>query len=112
MLGTSGGLFYLSTLPTPAKTLDAFCTALQNKDYQTAYNQLSDTAKSGYPETQFAKDFSVISTCVPDFPDTQTDQNATAIIIFANASGQTVKDKAFLIKDSNGDWKIDTIKRA
>jgi len=94
----------------PYKTLTTFCTALQNKDYQTAYNQLSDTAKSGYSEAQFAKDFSVVSTCVADFPDTQTDQNATAIITFGSASGQTSKGKAFLIKDTNGDWKIDNIK--
>ena len=92
------------------QTIDTFCTALQNKDYQTAYDQLSDNARSGYSETQFASDASAISTCSHDFP-VQVEGTATAILTLGNSAGQTVRDKAFLIKDSNGDWKIDRLQK-
>jgi serine/threonine protein kinase/limonene-1,2-epoxide hydrolase len=94
----------------PDKTLTTFCTALQNKDYQTAYDQLSDNARSGYSETQFASDASAISTCSHDFP-VQVGGTATAILTLGNSAGQTGRDKAFLIKDSNGDWKIDRLQK-
>jgi len=92
------------------QTIDTFCTALQNKDYQTAYDQLSDNARSGYSETQFASDASAISTCSHDFP-VQVGGTATAILTLGNSAGQTRRDKAFLIKDSNGDWKIDRLQK-
>ena len=95
----------------PNKNLDAFCTALQNKDYQTAYNQTSDAIQSSYPESQFAKDFSWVTSCTHNFP-TMTGNTATAVVTLGDSSGQTVKDKATLIQDKNGDWKIDSLQKA
>ena len=95
----------------PAVPLEAFCTALQNKDYQTAYNQTSDAIQSSYPESQFAKDFSWVTSCTHNFP-TMTGNTATAVVTLGDSSGQTVKDKATLIQDKNGDWKIDSLQKA
>ena len=95
----------------PDKNLDAFCTALQNKDYQTAYNQTSDAIQSSYPESQFAKDFSWVTSCTHNFP-TMTGNTAKAVVTLGDSSGQTVKDKATLIQDKNGDWKIDSLQKA
>src|SRR5947207_11907727 len=48
-----GGYFYF-TRSTPEKTLDAFCNAMQVQDYQTAYNQLSNSLQSSETELEFA----------------------------------------------------------
>src|SRR5205823_2684156 len=68
VLGTSGVLFYLSTLPTPTKTLDAFCTALQNRDYQTAYKHLSGQFKSKVSPSMFQGFFVTVSSCTHGSP--------------------------------------------
>ena len=94
----------------PQVSLDTFCTALQNKDYQTAYDQTSDAFQNGYPESQFAKDVSGVTSCTHDFP-TKTGNIATATVTLGNSSGQTVKYKVTLIQDKNGDWKIDSFQR-
>ena len=50
---------------TPMKTLDTFCSALQNGQYQTAYNQFSPTMQANFTESQFAGLFASdgIATC-------------------------------------------------
>src|SRR5207248_904189 len=64
-------------LPTPAKALESFCTSLQNKDYQSAYNQLSGRFQSKIPLTLFTNFFSKVSSCSHSSPN-QSGSNATA----------------------------------
>lgn len=92
----------------PNQTLDTFCTALQNKDYQTAYDQLSVGAQQLGSEQQFANAFSSVTTCTHTFP-TQSGDTATATMTFGTSAGQTVNDKVILIKENNGDWKINSL---
>ena len=62
---TLGLLTYRNSLPTPAKALDVFCTALQSKDDQTAYHQLSSTFQSTTSEAAFAR---ILRQCVDVYP--------------------------------------------
>jgi hypothetical protein len=96
---------------TPAKTLDAFCNALNGKDYQTAYNQLSPGFQQrGGSESSFAQAFSYVSTCSHSTP-TQSSDAATADVTFIGG-GRSAAGKALLIKDSNGNWKINDLAAA
>jgi hypothetical protein len=92
----------------PYQTLETFCTAVDNKDYQTAYNQFAPGLQSAFTEQQFAAGFAGITTCKHSFPN-QTGSTATATIIFGYSTGQTVTYTAQLIQESNGDWKIDNL---
>jgi hypothetical protein len=93
---------------TPTKTLDTFCNGVNGKDYQTAYNQLSPGLQQrGGSESSFAAAFSSFSTCSHDTP-TGSGDVATANITFLG-NGQSVTGKATLIKDSNGNWKINDL---
>ena len=94
----------------PYTTLETFCNALINKDYQTAYNQLSAGLQSAVTEAQFANAFSGVTTCTHNFP-AQSGNTATATMVLGNGS-QTVTDKVVLIQVSNNDWRIDSIQQA
>lgn len=94
----------------PDKTLDTFCSTLQQKDYPTAYNQLSTALQGGFPESQFAQTFSVVTSCTHDFP-VQSGTTATANIVLVLNNGQTVHGKATLVEQSPGDWKINSIQQ-
>jgi serine/threonine protein kinase len=92
----------------PGKTLDAFCSALQQRDYQMAYNLTSTAFQGGYPESKFASDYSIVTSCTHDAASV-SGSNVTANITFGGGSGQTVPFTAYLIKDSTGAWKIDNL---
>ena len=95
---------------TPTKTLDTFCTALKNGDYQTAYNQLSNRLQSGGSESEFAQAFSTdkVSSCTYDSLNT-SGSSATANLRIGYNSGRSENDTATLIQDSNSVWKIDNV---
>ena len=95
----------------PYQTLDTFCNAVQQGDYQTAYDQLSLGYQQRLSKQQFATALSWVSSCKHDFP-IQSGDSATANMQLADSSGQTVNLKVFLIKDNNGDWKIDSLQKA
>jgi hypothetical protein len=93
---------------TPTKTLDTFCNAVNGRDYQTAYNQLSPGLQQrGGSESSFAETFSFVSTCSHDTPAASGDV-ATANITFLG-NGQSVIGKATLTKDGSGNWKINDL---
>jgi hypothetical protein len=93
---------------SPTKTLDTFCSALNGRDYQTAYNQLSPGFQQrGGTEASFASSFAFVSTCSHDTP-TQSGDVATSNATFLG-SGQSATGKVTLIKDSNGNWKINDL---
>jgi hypothetical protein len=96
---------------TPTKTLQSYCDGLRNGDYQTAYNQLSNTIQGQVSESQFADSnrqaanaVSGISSCTVNNVN-QTGSSATGQITFNTGTGKSVTDNYNLIND-NGAWKI------
>jgi limonene-1,2-epoxide hydrolase len=107
----SSNSWKLSMFPTtPGMTLTAFCNALQNKDYPTAYTQLSSGIKKLHAEAQFETDFTGL-TCSYSTASPPTGSTASATVTFRNSSGQTAKSTVSLIQDgdSNNNWKINSI---
>ncbi len=111
LMADSGNIWKMSLFPTtPGMTLTAFCNALQNKDYPTAYTQLSSGLKRAHAEVQFETDFSGL-TCSYSAVS-PSGSTASAAVTLNNASGQIVaKITATLIQDSDSNdiWKIDSI---
>jgi limonene-1,2-epoxide hydrolase len=106
----SGNIWKLSLFPTtPSMTLTVFCNALQNKDYATAYTQLTNAIKRLHAEAQFETDFASLTCSYSNI--SPTGNTATATVTFENGSGQTASAKVALIQDgaSNNNWKINSI---
>ena len=106
----NGNNWKLSLFPmTPVMTLTAFCNALQNKDYPTAYAQLTNAIKRLHAEAQFETDFANL-TCT--YSNISSSGNTTlATVTFKSSSGQTASAKVALIQEgeSNNNWKINSI---
>jgi len=106
----SSNIWKMSLFPTtPSMTLTAFCNALQNKDYSTAYTQLTNGIKRLHAEAQFETDFASLTCSYSNI--SPTGSTASATMTFKNSSGQTASAKVALIQDgdSNNNWKINSI---
>jgi limonene-1,2-epoxide hydrolase len=106
----SGNIWKLSLFPTtPSITLTAFCNALQNKDYSTAYAQLTSGIKRLRAEAQFETDFAGLTCSYSNISSSGSTTSAT--MTFKNSSGQTASAKVALIQDGagNNNWKINSI---
>lgn len=114
IVGGGGTFFYIQSLPSPQKTLQAYCNALKAGDYQTAYNQFSSRVQSQISEAQFAgllklglaleggvKDCTVTNVT----QDSSTTAHGTLTYTFGN--GKVNSGDGPLILE-NGSWKIDT----
>src|ERR1700693_528954 len=102
-----GGYFYF-TRSTPEKTLDAFCNAMQGQNYQTAYNQLSNSLQSSETELEFANTLRAngkVNTCTHSSTKT-TNNKATANVTIVNRSGQASSSSITLTADSGNIWKL------
>jgi FHA domain len=110
LIADSGNIWKLSLFPTtPSITLTAFCNALQNKDYTTAYTQLTNAIKRLHAEAQFESDFASLTCAYSNI--SPSGSTATATVTFKNGSGQTASASVALIQDgdSNNNWKINSI---
>src|SRR5439155_710420 len=101
--------FFYFNRSTPEKTLDTFCNALQNKDYPTAYAQLTSGIKRLHAEAQFETDFAGLTCSYSNISSSGSTTSAT--MMFKSSSGQTISAKVALIQDgdSNNNWKINSI---
>jgi limonene-1,2-epoxide hydrolase len=102
-----GGYFYFNR-STPEKTLDAFCNAVQGQDYQTAYNQLSNSLQSSETELEFANTLRAngkVNTCTHSSANT-TNNKATARVTIVTNSGQASSSSIILTADSGNIWKL------
>ncbi len=102
-----GGYFYFNR-STPEKTLDAFCTAMQGQDYQTAYNQLSNSLQSNETELEFANTLRAngkVDTCTHSSANTANNK-ATANVMIVTRSGQASRSSITLTTDGSNDWKL------
>ena len=97
---------------TPDKTLDAFCNALQQADYQSAYDQFSAKLQHTVSEAAFAAALSQDKVTACTHGTTGDSANSvTNDLKLVHASKGINNDIVTLTKDSNSDWKIDDIYR-
>lgn len=96
--------------PTPNKTLDTFCNALQREDYRSAYDQFSEKLQHTFSEATFATILSrdKVTACTHGTPD-DSGSSTTTNLKLVHASENINNDVVALTKDSNNDWKIDDI---
>ncbi len=116
VVGGGVGAYVFLIRSTPDKTLQAYCTALQNSDAQGAFNQLSAHAQSQTSVANFNQAFQTaknplvggIKTCT--FSNVQQNgSNATADVkvTLGNPVAPASSSKVTLV-DENGTWKLDT----
>ena len=98
--------------PTPGKTLDVFCNALQGEDYRSAYDQFSKKLQRTVSETTFATILSQdkVIACTHG-PTHDSGSSTTTGLKLVHASKGINNDVVTLSRDSNNDWKIDDIHR-
>ncbi len=98
--------------PTPNKTLDAFCNALQHEDYRTAYSQFSPGMQSTIPEADFAALLSQDKVTLCTHGNTDDSKNSvTTSLKLVHASKGINADVVTLTKDKDNNWKISDIGR-
>jgi hypothetical protein len=97
---------------TPAKTLDAFCSALQQGDYRSAYTQFSPRLQHTIAESAFAAIFSQdkVSVCTHGAGE-DAGTSVTSTIHLVHVSRGVNNDVVTLTKDSSDTWRIDDIYR-
>lgn len=103
----AGGYFYFNR-STPERTLDAFCTAMQGQDYQTAYNQLSYLLQSNETELEFANTLRAsgkVNTCTHSSVNTANNK-VTANVTIVTTSGQASNSSITLTTDNSNNWKL------
>jgi len=96
---------------TPFKTLGAFCSAIKSRDYQMAYNQLSQFRQTRIKEQEFASLFSHFSSCTYS-AISESDPHATAPMTFFGTAGGSLNGQADLVQENGTTWKIDAIRFA
>jgi hypothetical protein len=99
--------------PTPVKTLDVFCNALQHEDYQTAYNQFSKQLQSKLDEADFAVVLSQdkVVSCTHGAASDSGTKAVTSLKLVHTSKGIN-NDLVTLTKQENNDWKINDLQQA
>lgn len=97
------------TRSTPDKTLDAFCNAVLQGDYQTAYDQFSTQLQHRISEPAFAALFQDKVTACTHGSTGDSGKSVTNYLTLVHASKGKNSDIVILTKDSNSNWKIDDI---
>ncbi len=115
VVGAIGGFLYASR-STPDKTLQAYCTALQNGDAQGAYNQLSGDAQSKTSVAKINQGLQLfknpliggIKSCTYNNVQ-QNGSTATAdlLVTFGNSTIPSKPTNVTLV-DENGAWKLNS----
>jgi len=103
-------VFITLAASTPNKTLDAFCTGINNKQYHDAYLQLSTRVQSETPESTFTKTFTNISSCTHTSAS-EDGSVRTAKLTLGAITGEAANFNVNLIKDAESNWKIDSLQR-
>ena len=96
-------------ISTPTETLLAYCGALKNQDYQTAYDQLSTSAQAQETEAQFAANFK--SATVNDCTVSNVNDTAGTGQISYTLNGSNVGAFDYTLVDQNNTWKINSEKQ-
>jgi hypothetical protein len=97
---------------TPNKTLDAFCSALQRQNYQSAYSQFSQKLQKTFSESTFASSLSLnIVTACTYTPTRENGNSITTTMRIVHGSAGANDDVITLIATSDQVWKIDDFYR-
>jgi hypothetical protein len=98
---------------TPMKTLDAFCTDLQNGQYQQAYDQFSSNLQTQFTEADFAQllEQDKVDRCTHGTASDSGDSATTSLKLVHHSQGVN-NDLVTLRKDSQNNWKIDNLQQA
>jgi limonene-1,2-epoxide hydrolase len=106
--GVGAFIYMTRSTSTPQETLDSYCSALQSRDYQTAYNQLSSGLRSQFTETQFvtstSEKYSQVSSCAHGSPDASGSTAASTLTLSYAAVSK--EDAAVSLVQENNAWKI------
>jgi hypothetical protein len=98
VVGVGGAFYYFQIRSTPAKTLQAYCTALQNNDAQGLYNTLSTE------DTELL--IGGIKSCTVNSNSIQeSGSTATGGITLVPDQGRAASGTIHLV-DENNQWKI------
>jgi len=99
---------------TPDRTLDAFCQALLQANYRSAYRQFSVTLQQTISEDAFAAPLSQdrVTACTHSNAGTFGSRNVLSQLTLVHASQGRNTDVVALTKDAGNQWKIDDISRA
>jgi limonene-1,2-epoxide hydrolase len=100
-------LFFFVIRSTPEKTLEAFCNALKNRDYRTAYSQLSSRLQNSQSESEFVIENSG-SLCTYSSV-IESGSVATSNMTTITSSGGASNSFITLIEDSTSTWKINML---
>ncbi len=111
-----GSLYFFVLRSTPEKTLQAYCTALQNGDAQGAFNQLSASAQSKTSVADLNKSFQAIKSpliggiksCT--FNNVQQNGSTATANVTVTVGNPAIPIKPTLVTliNENGTWKLDT----
>ena len=113
--GGIGGYLYLNR-STPEKTLQAYCSALQNNDAQGAFNQLSMNAQSKTSVAQIAQGLPTLnspqvggikSCTVSNVQQSGSTATGDVQIVVGNSTVPPIHSKGTFVNE-NGTWKLDT----
>lgn len=98
---------------TPNKTLATFCNALQQQNYQSAYNQFSQKLQKTFSESTFASNFSPDSVTACTYtPAGENGNSVTTDMKIVHGYAGTNNDVIALIATSDQGWKIDNFYRS
>jgi hypothetical protein len=99
---------------TPDRTLDAFCHAVLQADYRSAYDQFSAILQHTISEEAFAAPLSQdrVTACTHRNAGTFVSTLVLSQLTLVHASHGRNIDVVALIKDTRNNWKIDDISRA
>jgi hypothetical protein len=113
ILAGGSALFVYLTRSTPGKTLDAFCSALVQSDYQHAYQQFGPTLQRSFSEKIFADTLARdrITQCTYTAVGEAPQQVQTGLTLLHGSEGAN-NDQVMLDKDAHGTWLITNLQVA
>ncbi|HLZ56876.1 MAG TPA: hypothetical protein VKR06_08005 [Ktedonosporobacter sp.] len=114
LLLSVGGFFaylYISR-STPVKTLDGFCQALQQGNYQQAYSAFSKKFQGALSEPRFADVLSQdkVVKCTYGTTNEASNSMTTDLKLVHNSHGIN-NDIVTLVKDETNTWKISDVRK-
>lgn len=113
--GGFAGYTYLQNRSTPEKTLQAYCTALQNNDAQGIYNTFTSEEQAKTDVNKVASALQLLKLLFGGFTGctysnvTVNGNNATATLTITPVRGKVLSGPTQLLNE-NGQWKISTNK--
>ena len=97
---------------TPTRTLDTFCNALRQQDYQSAYNQFSQKLQKTFSESTFANNFMPDAVTACTYTSTRSNgQSVITSMRIVHGQAGANNDVVTLIVNRDQEWKIDDFYR-